>query len=44
VVLTNGDFLNPGVAIDIAHRALGGSVDAIRRAALSQEFNYQGPD
>jgi CubicO group peptidase (beta-lactamase class C family) len=43
VVLTNGDFLNPGVAIDIAHRALGGSMDAIRRAALSQEFNYQGP-
>mgnify|MGYP001818268490 CR=1 FL=1 len=43
VVLTNGDFLNPGVAIDIAHRALGGRMDAIRRAALSQEFNYQGP-
>jgi len=42
VVLTNSDFLNPGVAIDIAHRALGGSIDAIRRAALSQEFNYQG--
>jgi CubicO group peptidase (beta-lactamase class C family) len=43
VVLTNSDFLNPGVAIDIAHRALGGSIDAIQRAALSQEFNYQGP-
>jgi CubicO group peptidase (beta-lactamase class C family) len=43
VVLTNSDFLNPGVAIEIAHRALGGSMDAIRRAALSQEFNYQGP-
>jgi CubicO group peptidase (beta-lactamase class C family) len=43
VVLTNSDFLNAGVAIDIAHRALGGRMDAIRRAALSQEFNYQGP-
>ena len=43
VVLTNSDFLNAGVAIEIAHRALGGRIDAIRRAALSQEFNYQGP-
>jgi CubicO group peptidase (beta-lactamase class C family) len=43
VVLTNSDVLNSGVAIEIAHRALGGSMDAIRRAALSQEFNYQGP-
>jgi hypothetical protein len=42
VVLTNSDFLNGGVAIEIAHRALGGRMDAIRRAALSQEFNYQG--
>jgi CubicO group peptidase (beta-lactamase class C family) len=43
VVLTNSDFLNAGVAIDMARRALGGSIDAIRRAALSQELNYQGP-
>jgi CubicO group peptidase (beta-lactamase class C family) len=43
VVLTNSDLLNAGVAIDIAHRALGGHVDAIRCAALSQELNYQGP-
>jgi CubicO group peptidase (beta-lactamase class C family) len=43
VVLTNSDFMNPGVAIEIAHRALGGRMDAIQRAALSQEFNYQGP-
>jgi CubicO group peptidase (beta-lactamase class C family) len=43
VVLTNSDLLNADVAIEIAHRALGGSIDAIRRAALNLEFNYQGP-
>jgi CubicO group peptidase (beta-lactamase class C family) len=42
VVLTNSDFLNPDVAIDIAHHALGGSMDAIRRAS-HLDFNYQGP-
>jgi CubicO group peptidase (beta-lactamase class C family) len=42
VVLTNSDLLNPGVAIEIAHRALGGSMDAIRRAS-NLEFNYRGP-
>jgi CubicO group peptidase (beta-lactamase class C family) len=42
VVLTNSDALNPDVAIEIAHRALGGSIDAIQRAS-HLEFNYQGP-
>ncbi len=42
VVLTNSDLLNPDVAIEIAHRALGGRMDAIRRAS-HLEFNYQGP-
>jgi hypothetical protein len=40
VVLTNSDALNPDVAIEIAHRALGGRIDAIRRAS-HLEFNYQ---
>lgn len=43
VVLTNSDLLNSDVAIEIAHRALGGSIDAVRRASLNLEFNYQGP-
>jgi CubicO group peptidase (beta-lactamase class C family) len=42
VVLTNSDSQNPDVAIEIAHRALGGSVDAIRRAS-HLDFNYRGP-
>jgi hypothetical protein len=42
VVLTNSDLLNSDVAIDIAHRALGGSIESIRRAS-HLEFNYQGP-
>ena len=42
VVLTNSDALNSDVAIEIAHRALGGSMDAIRRAS-HLEFNYRGP-
>jgi CubicO group peptidase (beta-lactamase class C family) len=43
VVLTNSAFLNADVAIEIAHLALGGDMDAIRRAALNLEFNYKGP-
>jgi CubicO group peptidase (beta-lactamase class C family) len=43
VVLTNSDSLNSDVAIEIAQQALGGDMDAIRRAALNLEFNYQGP-
>ena len=42
VVLTNSDALKPDVAIDIAHRALGGSVEAIRDAS-HLAFNYEGP-
>jgi CubicO group peptidase (beta-lactamase class C family) len=39
VVLTNNDLHNPDVAIEIALRALGGSIDSIRRAS-HLEFNY----
>jgi CubicO group peptidase (beta-lactamase class C family) len=42
VVLTNSDWNNPDVAIDIAHYALGGRIDSIRRAS-HLEFNYRGP-
>jgi len=42
VVLTNSDFLQPDVAIDIAHRALGGRIDGIRRSS-HLALNYQGP-
>jgi CubicO group peptidase (beta-lactamase class C family) len=40
VVCTNSDFLNPDVALEIAHRALGGKIEPIRRA-LHLEFNYR---
>jgi CubicO group peptidase (beta-lactamase class C family) len=43
VVLTNNDLLNPDVAIEIAHRALGGEVDPILRATRL-EFNYRERD
>jgi len=39
VVCTNNDLLNPDVAIEIAHRALGGKIVPIRRA-IHLEFNY----
>jgi len=39
VVLTNNDLLNSDVAIEIAHRALGGKIEPIRRA-IHLEFNY----
>ena len=42
VVLTNSDWFNPDVAIDIAHYALGGRIDSIRRAS-HLEFDYKGP-
>jgi len=42
VVFTNSDLLNPDVAINIAHRALGGKMESIRRAT-HLEFNYDGP-
>jgi CubicO group peptidase (beta-lactamase class C family) len=42
VVCTNNDLLNPNVAVEIAHRALGGKIEPIRRA-VNLEFNYRGP-
>ena len=42
VVCTNNDLLNPNVAIEIAHQALGGKIEPIRRA-VNLEFNYRGP-
>ena len=43
VVMTNNDLQNPDVAIKIAHRALGGSIDPILRAS-HLEYNYsEGP-
>ena len=39
VVLTNNDLHNPDVAIEIAHRSLGGPIDPILRAS-HLEFNY----
>jgi multisubunit Na+/H+ antiporter MnhF subunit len=42
VVCTNNDLLNPDVAIRIAHRALGGNIESIRRASHLQ-FNYRPP-
>jgi len=43
VVCTNNDFLNPDVALEIAHRALGGDIEPIRRG-MQGEFNYNEGD
>ena len=43
VVLTNSDLFNPDVAIDIAHRALGGQIEPVRQAS-HLAFNYRPPD
>jgi CubicO group peptidase (beta-lactamase class C family) len=43
VVCTNSDFLNPDVAMEIAHRALGGKIEPIRRA-IHLEFNFREGD
>ncbi len=43
VVCTNNDLLNPEVAIEIAHRALGGKIEPIRQA-IHLEFNYSEGD
>jgi CubicO group peptidase (beta-lactamase class C family) len=40
VVCTNNDLLNPDVAMEIAHRALGGVMEPIRRA-LHLGFDYR---
>ena len=42
IVCTNNDLLNPDVAVEIAHRALDGKIEPIRRA-IHLEFNYRGP-
>jgi hypothetical protein len=42
VVCTNNDWYNPDVAIAIAHRALGGKIEPLRRAT-HLAFNYRGP-
>ena len=39
VVCTNNDLLSPDVAIEIAHRALGGKIKPIRQA-IHLEFDY----
>jgi CubicO group peptidase (beta-lactamase class C family) len=42
-VCTNSDFLNPDVALEIAHRALGGEIEPIRRAVhLAFNYDYDG--
>lgn len=43
VVCTNNDIFNPDTAVEIAHRALGGKIEPIRRA-LHLEFNYREGD
>ena len=43
VVCTNNDVLNSDVALEIAHRALGGKIESIRRA-MNGEFNYNEGD
>jgi CubicO group peptidase (beta-lactamase class C family) len=40
VVCTNNDLLNPDVAVEIAHRALGGRMESILRATRLQ-YNYR---
>jgi hypothetical protein len=35
-VCTNSDFLNSDAALEIAHRALGGKIESIRRAIHGQ--------
>jgi CubicO group peptidase (beta-lactamase class C family) len=42
-VCTNNDVLNSDVALEIAHRALGGKIEPIRRA-IHGEFNYNEGD
>jgi CubicO group peptidase (beta-lactamase class C family) len=42
VVCTNNDLLNPDVAVEIAHRAIGGSVEPLRMAIhLQYDYNEQ---
>ena len=43
VVCTNSDLLSPDVAIEIAHRALGGKIEPVRQA-IHLAFNYRERD
>lgn len=43
VVCTNNDLLNAKVAVEIAHRALGGKIEPIMRQATGLAYNYR-PD
>lgn len=43
VVCTNNDLFSPDAARDIAHRALGGKIEAIVRG-MRLEYNYRGDD
>ena len=41
-VCTNSDLLNPDVAVEIAHRAIGGSIEPLRMAIhLQYDYNEQ---
>ncbi|MHC4426714.1 MAG: serine hydrolase, partial [Planctomycetota bacterium] len=43
VVCTNNDLLNPDVAVEIAHRAIGGSIELLRMAIhLQYDYKEQG--
>jgi len=43
VVCTNSDLLNPDVALEIAHRALGGEAEPLR-AAIHLQYDYREED
>jgi len=43
VVCTNNDLLNPDVAVEIAHRAIGGSVEPLRMA-IHLQYDYKKQD
>lgn len=44
VVCTNNDLLNAKVAVEIAHRALGGKIEPIMRQAVGLAYNYRPPE
>lgn len=43
VVCTNNDLLNPDVAVEIAHRALGGMIEPLRMA-IHLQYDYEEQD
>jgi CubicO group peptidase (beta-lactamase class C family) len=43
VILTNSDLLNPDVAMNLAQRAIGGKIEAIRSGSHT-EFDYREAD